>query len=1096
MALNEVPDRLGALAEVVKGDIAAALEAEKEAISDRIAVAWNQAMARAEATRQHVIAEHDAAIAAMEAETAAALETLPAEHETAMGQIDELETDGLDTINILYADSRQEHEGLGGTVGDEAITRGEEYYDAYAGCKIYEADSFWAGHLTDRRAEAQQNAAREVARGYRRSLEREARNQAREAMKGRPKDRCGVIAAARRARNTLDDQFEALGTALAMGLEQARQSAAAHRDQLLTSIDDAITATLRTLNQQEHSQCQAANDTAYLQQVAVEQVAYAAAAALQTTVADAVDSIQQALLEVRGTLAALPAPTPYLLEKLLSQATTTLDRGLQQLTTQVDSGAAQAEERLVEASVQARMALANVTQSNDEQTAVVSDGFSTSMVALVAGASAAFAQRIESYIQQVQTATTDGIAGFQQVVTGFEESLTTITTNVEMALVDSAARLDQSLHDSLAGIDCEIPKQAMKAASKEQPAWKTVVAVLLIIAVIVVVALVLGPAVIGAVGAAASALGAGAAASAIGAIVGGAIVGAATSATIQVINNWRTGQDLSQGVGRAAIMGAIGGAFGGGAGFLIGKYVSSQVLQFAANIAADAVLELGTQLVTGEFSWEALGMSMLMSLATGGFGEIGGIKRVQARMQHRGARVVPGGGASAYAESIRPPTGIESGTSRPEVEGSAPPKPVEEGRAPRPEAERATPRRPAEGDIAPPGETARPRPETEVEAAAPRPEVARPRTEVEDAGVTARPAPRAELGAAAPPRAAAEAPTAEGKFRETLGWSGQPTRTPAAGQEHLGLIQRALHHTDRIHPELRTRLDELLPRIDDPLPAHQQRINELGEELNGIYHSHENRRIVNQPRDTVEHRMGPEAAAQRDRLMQRIEEIEVETTRLQREIKDEGARLEQEALDLMTTLRNRLRSRGRRGAAERAEQVTFEGTAERALAARGRTPEQAKRDMSEFYEFIRTRGPNPASLRVTSMKARAEATPGRVDIGETASKRVIFHEMGHHIEFTRPELVRASQAFVEARARHVGREGELVPLRDLAPTAGYEPHEIARVGGFIDPYTGKVYPAATEVISTGMERFTDPRAMLDFYRQDMEHFFYVLGAIL
>jgi hypothetical protein len=258
-------------------------------------------------------------------------------------------------------------------------------------------------------------------------------------------------------------------------------------------------------------------------------------------------------------------------------------------------------------------------------------------------------------------------------------------------------------------MDAEIDKQAMKAASKEQPAWKTVVAVLLIIVVIVVVALVIGPAVIGAVGAAAGALGAGAAtAGFVGAVVGGAIVGAATSATIQVLNNWRTGERLSAGVGRAAIMGAIGGALGGGAGFLIGKAVTSQVLQFAANIAADAVLELGTQLVTGEFSLAAFGMAVLMSVVTGGFGEIRGVKGIQARMQYRGAHVVPGAGARAYAARIRPAAAEAAPGRAPGEPSPEPPKVSDAPEAGAPRLEEGTA---ASVSERPPGEGAAARPE-------------------------------------------------------------------------------------------------------------------------------------------------------------------------------------------------------------------------------------------------------------------------------------------------------------------------------------------------------------------------------------------------
>jgi len=739
---QEAPDRLGSLAEGIKASIGASIETQKARISSRIASARNAALAQAESARAAVIAQHDAMIAPMQAQTEAAIVMLVGEHASATEQIDTLETDGLDRISTLYADSREAHEQKGVTVGGEAIARGEEYVNAYEQFKIHRKDGFWAGYLTDRRAEAQQKAAREVAKGYKKSLEKAAKQQARAAMQGRSKDRCGLIAAARRARGTLDAQLDALIPALESGLEQAMQAAAASRDQLLGSIDDALSGTLRTLAEQERSQRQAADDTGYLQQVAIEQAAHAAAASVQTSVSQAVVSIDQALREVRGAFVGSVALEPQSLQPLLARMSTAFGGGIEGLLERAEEGIVLAETSLGQTGARALTALAGVADSSDEQATAVSEGFSGSIGALIAGAIASFAQQMAQYTAQVTTTSSSGADGFSQVRTGFEQSVTTTTAAVESALADSAQRLDDSLHDSLRGMDCEVDKQAMKAASKEQPAWKSVVAIILIIAVIVVVALVIGPAVIGAVGAAASALGASAAAaSAIGAIVGGAIVGAATSATIQVINNWSSGQDLLQGVGRAAIMGAIGGAFGGGAGFLIGKYATSAVAQFALNIAADAVLEIGTELVTGEFSWEALGMAVLMSAVTGGFGELGPVKRIQARSQAFGARA---------GAAVRPRT--ETPTPRaPSAEVGAAPKPTEAAPTPRP----------AEAPAAPKAAEAAPAPRAAEAPGAPRPaeagapEGARGQGEAPAARPTAP-----EAGAPAPRPAAAEAPAA------------------------------------------------------------------------------------------------------------------------------------------------------------------------------------------------------------------------------------------------------------------------------------------------------------------------------------------------
>ncbi|AEI67982.1 DUF4157 domain-containing protein [Corallococcus macrosporus] len=732
LSLDDVPARIGALSETYKSAISASMEEQKAAISASVEQARVAATAQADGARQHVLSEHEATVTTIHSETDSALASLQATYDSSLMLVDEQESSTLDSVNSLYTQARIAHEALGPTVGDECVQLGEEYAEEYEGCKINKKDSFFAGYLTDRRAEAQMKAARETAKGYRKSLVDTATKQAGEAMKGRQRDRCGVIAAARRARETLDTQYEQLVSALESSRTQALSQAETTRDSMLASVDSAFIAELSRLDRHEHDQRQSVNDTGYLQQVLIELAALASAASIQNAVTGAIDTLVQALTGVRDLFATQSAPEGEHLERILAQAMGGLEGGLEGLVSQVEHGAAGALERVDGVGNQGLEAMLRLGQSSEEATAALVDSFTASMGALAAGATTGFGQQRDAFATQAQQVASDGTTGLETVATGFQTTCSTILTHVESALVDSADALEQSLRASKAQLDCDIPIQAQEAASKEQPAWKGVLAVVLIIAIVIVVALVIGPAVIGAVGAAASALGAGAAAATIGTIVGGAIIGAATSATIQVLNNWASGERLMAGVGKAALMGAIGGVFGAGAGAIIQNAVKSVALQFVANIAADAVLEVGTQLITGEFSWQSLGMSVLMSVVTGGFGEVPRIKRVQQRWMARGAGIVPGSRARAFRESIapRPPAESEAVTPagpRPEAEAEA-------STTPRPEAEAdvTTPRPTAETDVATP-----PRPEVETEVASP------PRPEAEVAS-TATPRPEAQ----------------------------------------------------------------------------------------------------------------------------------------------------------------------------------------------------------------------------------------------------------------------------------------------------------------------------------------------------------------
>ncbi|WP_437728376.1 DUF6972 family protein [Sorangium sp. So ce861] len=792
LALGDIPARLDAVAASLKGGIAAAVEEQKAAISAGIAQARGAAFAAAEGARAQVHAEHAATVAALDAETATAIASLEAVYDGALISVDGTETTTLDRVNQLYAAARAAHEALGPAVGDECVARGQEYIDAYEACKIGEPDSFWAGHLTDRRAEAQQKAARETAAGYKRSLTETAQKQAHEAMKGRKRDRCGVIATASRTRDTLETQIELLVSSLGSGRDLAVAQADATRDAMLASIDAALVSTLDRLDRHEHDQRQAANDAGYLQQVVLEQAAFSAAASLQGAVSGAIGTIQQTLAAVRDRFAAEAAPDPEVLDRILAQATGGLGDGLDGLIAQVERGAAAASSSLAEAGARGRLAVESVGRSAEEATGAISASLDASMASLSAGALSAFGQQRDQYAAQVQSTAASGVAGLEQAAAGFDAACAAITGQVEGALAESARLLEGSLRDAKAGLDCEIPRYAREAASREQPAWKQVVAVVLIIAVIVVVALVIGPAVIGAVGAAASALGAGAAAATIGTIVGGAIVGAATSATIQVINNWSSGQRLSEGVGRAALMGAIGGFIGAGAGAFIQHAVKSVALQLVANVAADAVLEVGTALVTGEFSWEALGMAVLMSAITGGFGEIPRIKRIQQGFMARGARVVPGQRARSFADALAPraPDGEAEAPRRAEADAEAPRRTDADAETPpRAEAEAEAPRRTdaeAEAPRRTEADAEAPR-RTEADAEAPR------RTEAD-----AEAPRRTEADAEAPRRAEADA-EAPRPAEETDG----PTGASAHKAEFHGAVERSLDggHKLRVTPD-------------------------------------------------------------------------------------------------------------------------------------------------------------------------------------------------------------------------------------------------------------------------------------------------------
>lgn len=109
----------------------------------------------------------------------------------------------------------------------------------------------------------------------------------------------------------------------------------------------------------------------------------------------------------------------------------------------------------------------------------------------------------------------------------------------------------------------------------------------------------------------------------------------------------------------------------------------------------------------------------------------------------------------------------------------------------------------------------------------------------------------------------------------------------------------------------------------------------------------------------------------------------------------------------------------------------------------------------------------------------------------------IFHETAHHIEFSRPEVQKASQEFIQSRATSLTPQ----KLSDITGRKHFADSEVALPGKFIHPYVGKIYEEQngikpSEVVSMGVQDFSHPSSMKSLYTEDREHFNYALGVLL
>ena len=106
----------------------------------------------------------------------------------------------------------------------------------------------------------------------------------------------------------------------------------------------------------------------------------------------------------------------------------------------------------------------------------------------------------------------------------------------------------------------------------------------------------------------------------------------------------------------------------------------------------------------------------------------------------------------------------------------------------------------------------------------------------------------------------------------------------------------------------------------------------------------------------------------------------------------------------------------------------------------------------------------------------------------------LYHEFGHFVEFNNPKLALASRDFIESRAT-----GLIEKLSVITGDKEYRDDEVAYPGNFITPYVGKVYGERgipTEVVSVGLEHFANRVRMRHLYKNDREHFYFMIGVLV
>lgn len=159
--------------------------------------------------------------------------------------------------------------------------------------------------------------------------------------------------------------------------------------------------------------------------------------------------------------------------------------------------------------------------------------------------------------------------------------------------------------------------------------------------------------------------------------------------------------------------------------------------------------------------------------------------------------------------------------------------------------------------------------------------------------------------------------------------------------------------------------------------------------------------------------------------------------------------------------------------------------------------------LSEIFDEGEGRAYATSPSTSTSEDGEILEFSGTIATGRSASwenqNSVFWHEFGHHIEFSNPEIYSAMVEFRNSRAT----SDQPVSMNELTNSTLYNEFEVALPGNYIDPYVGKVYPelpeggfSGTEVFSMGFQYFSDPQSMRRLYEQDPEYFKLIVGSLL
>jgi hypothetical protein len=152
--------------------------------------------------------------------------------------------------------------------------------------------------------------------------------------------------------------------------------------------------------------------------------------------------------------------------------------------------------------------------------------------------------------------------------------------------------------------------------------------------------------------------------------------------------------------------------------------------------------------------------------------------------------------------------------------------------------------------------------------------------------------------------------------------------------------------------------------------------------------------------------------------------------------------------------------------------------------------------MADFYRFsggrvVKVRVHSKGDKRANATGIEDHGKEGVIHLDSSFDKRILWHELAHHIEADPIAKITAS-AFIRRRSI----DGKAYSLRSLTGSNGYRPNESAYKDHFFDHYVGKIYnDGLTEVFAMGVESFCDPLTLGQRMAKDPETLEFVAGHL-